>query len=465
MNFPDHVVGLFPGQGAYVPGLLKQQWTEGVPEVAEVYSVVDAVAERRLGSTATAVVFAQDPPSLETLLREEPEYLQLAIMSTSVIAFRRARGSGTDFSVLLGHSLGEIAALVSAGVWSIEDGASIVCDRVGALREHAPQGGLLALACPARSARKIVDLFEDGVLALAVDNSTTQCVVSGPAESLHRIRGIADLLGIAATPVASPYGFHHPALAGAARELAARAASYPAGRPALPVYSPILGRFYRDHDDFADLLGRHLVHPVGFRDAVAGLWDGGARIFTEVGAGRILTGLIRRDYPLAVTSGVFDEARARPTRSAPPTPAVPVPVAPAQREAAPAQQATAQQEAAPAQQATAQQEAAPAQQETAPAQDGTGVPVRAELLRQLQELYADELEYPVEVLEESSSLEGELGVDSMRQVQLLAKVRAVFDLGAPPAGFRTADYPNLSTITDFVLVKLSADDAGAGHGG
>ena len=83
----------------------------------------------------------------------------------------------------------------------------------------------------------------------------------------------------------------------------------------------------------------------------------------------------------------------------------------------------------------------------------------------LRELYAKELDYPVEVLEESASLEGMLGVDSMRQTELLAKTRSLFNLGVPPAGFRTVDYTDLGKIADYVVALLPANRVGDGHAG
>jgi acyl transferase domain-containing protein/acyl carrier protein len=438
LSLSDAVVGLFPGQGAYRPGLLRQQWLEGDADVAEVFGTLDGVSQRRLGRTVTSVIFAEVPPPLDFLLREHPDVLQLAILGVSTVGFRRLTAGGATVSVLLGHSLGEISALVSAGVWSVEDGASIICDRIEVLGELAPAGGLLAVACSADRVTRLLGVIEDAGLVLAVDNSAAQCVVSGSVASLEKVRAVAAALGIGATTLAGPYGFHHPDLAAAARAFTSRVSAYSAKAPAAKVYSPILGRCYRDRDDFANLVGTHLVHPVDFRAAIARVWDDGARIFAEVGAGGALTGLVARACPLAVTYGVFDELPAPVTPTAPAATPV-VDRVPAQR--------------------------VPVVPPVVVPESGTGRTEvgRTEVLGQLRDLYAQELDYPVEVLEESASLEGTLGVDSMRQTELLAKTRALFNLGVPPAGFRTAEYTNLGKIADYVVDLLPASTVGADH--
>ncbi|KZB87998.1 acyltransferase domain-containing protein [Amycolatopsis regifaucium] len=423
MDLGQTEVGLVPGQGAYRPGTLAVPWARGDESVHEVFETIDEVYRARTGRTVSSVVFAAEAPSLEEMLTRHPDELQLAIYGASVTAYRILAARGTIVDLVVGHSFGEIAALVIGGAFSIADGASVVCDRNEVLRAHAPEGGLLALRCGRARSELLLSLVELPGLAFAVDNADEQTVLSGPAAQLATARTVAETLGIGTGAVSSPYGFHNQALVPAGRELAAKAAEYKAGGFAVPVYSPILGRRYHDGDDLAALLGLHLSQPVQFREALSGLYAEGRRSFTELGAGETLTKLVRAAFPLASAVGAL-------TQTGQPTPvprtrqavAVPAPAAPPVQETVPA-----------------------------PALVAAGsVPARGEVFSRLRELYAEALEYPVEVLTEDAALEADLGVDSMRQTELLTKARQIFDLPAPAPGFRSTDLDTLAKVTDYV---------------
>ncbi|MGW4134209.1 acyltransferase domain-containing protein [Amycolatopsis japonica] len=377
----------------------------------EVFECIDEVYRARTGRTVSAVVFATEAPSMEEMLAHHPDELQLAIYGASVTAHRML---GASIDLLVGHSFGEIAALVAGGAYSVADGAALVCDRNEVLRLHAPEGGLLALRCGRAKSELLLSLLDLPDLTFAVDNAEEQSVLSGPAAQLATARKVAEAAGIGTTAVSSAYGFHNHNLVPAGRALAAKAAEYKSGAFDTPVFSPILRRYYHDGDDLAALLGLHLSHPVHFRETLSALYSEGRRSFTELGAGETLTKLVRTAFPLASSVSPLVE-------TAPPVPAP----RPQQMFPVPAPAA-------------------------APAQETMRPPARAEVLSRLQELYAEALEYPVEVLTEDAALEADLGVDSMRQTELLTKARQMFDLPAPAAGFRSTDLDTLAKVTDYV---------------
>ncbi|ANN15975.1 hypothetical protein SD37_10195 [Amycolatopsis orientalis] len=412
MNLGQNEVGLFPGQGAYRPGTLAESWERGEETVREVFDTIDEVYRFRTGRTVSSVVFAPEAPSLAEMLERHPDELQLAIYGVSVTAHRLRATQGTSPDLLVGHSFGEIAALVASGAYSVADGASIVCDRGDVLRSFAAEGAMLALRCGKARSELLLSLLGRPGLALAVDNAAEQTVLSGPSAELATARAVAEAIGIGVSEVSSPYGFHNDALVPAGRALAGKIAEYKTAPFTTPVHSPILGRRYRDDDDLATLLGLHLSHPVLFRETLLGLYHEGRRYFVELGAGDTLTKLVRAAFPLAsaVTTLVNIEQPAPVPR-----PRLPIPVT---------------------------------------AQAGMPVPKprqgRHEVLSRLQELYAEALEYPVEVLTEDAALEADLGVDSMRQTELLTKARMLFDLPAPAPGFRSTDLDTLAKVTDYV---------------
>ncbi|MEU6057352.1 acyltransferase domain-containing protein [Streptomyces sp. NPDC047097] len=433
----DLTVALFPGQGAYRPGALKGLWEDGDRTVRATFEEVDAVAKELTGREVSATVFQPSPPSPAALLESAPDTLQLAVFTTAVAAHRLLAERGAAPSVHLGHSLGELAALTCAGAWDLADAAAILCERISVLREHDRSGGaMLALGCDRARAERIVALIDDPDLVLAVDNGP-QTVVSGRAEPLATAADIADRLGINHTRLRSPHPFHHPLLEGARTSLAERLATYRPRPLHVPVYSPILGRFYRDGDDLARLLALHLVTPVEFGPAVSALYAAGARVFVETGAGRVLCALVEQLHPgahvVSPLAGRDEEAgltRAAGALRSPlhQTPVAAVPVAPEIPEPVAAPPRTAD---------------------------------RAELSGQVRALYAEAMEYPEEVFTDDVQLEADLGVDSVKQTELLSRLGDRFGLGLPPAGLRVADYDTFGKVVDFVAAGVT-DGAGAG---
>src|SRR5689334_7675003 len=118
------VVLLFPGQGAFDGELLRAAHRDH-PEVAQVFTAVDAVAVELFGRPLSPVVLGPRPVDIADLLRDDPWVSQLAIYAVDVAAHLVLTAQGLQPDVLMGHSLGEIAALVAAGAYSVEDGARI----------------------------------------------------------------------------------------------------------------------------------------------------------------------------------------------------------------------------------------------------------------------------------------------------------------------------------------------------
>ncbi|AXG81622.1 ACP S-malonyltransferase [Streptomyces paludis] len=299
----DLGVALFPGQGAYRPGALAAFWERGSPAVRDTFATVDAVARERLGREVSPTLFRPSPPSPAALLDRAPDLHQLAVLAVSVATYRLLAERGARPAVHLGHSLGEIAALTCAGAYGLADATALLCERISVVRAHASGAGtMLALRCGRVRAERLVELIGHPSLVVAVDNAAEQTVLSGPPEAIGTAGAIARQLGITATPLRFPHPFHNPLLAGARRELASRIGVFSTRPVNVPVYSAILGRFYRDGDDLAGLLALHLVAPVEYRTSVAALYAAGARTFVEVGAGRVLTGLAAEAHPGVYTA-------------------------------------------------------------------------------------------------------------------------------------------------------------------
>jgi [acyl-carrier-protein] S-malonyltransferase len=430
----ETTVGLFPGQGGYRTGVLRDRWTAGDATVREVFQTIDKAARAILGTEVTPRIFIEDSPTPEHLLAHDPEILQLAIFGVSVVCYRLLELQGVEPSVLLGHSLGEFAALTCAGAYHLSDASEVLCHRVAAVARAGDTGGMLSLSCDSRTAEHIIALTGDPDVVIAGDNGPSH-VLSGPRAALGRAEALAAAAGVTAVRLLAPVAFHSPALAGPRDELRRQADRYPQQPLRKPVYSPIVGRFYRDADNLVQKLADHLVTPVRFGPAISRFYDAGARIFVEIGAGSALSGLVRATCPLATIlsmindlDGVTAYLRAPTTTNATSTPVAAVPPTPAHED-----------------------EPVPATARVAAVS-----PSRSEVLGIVRAIYAKTLEYPEEVLVENAELEADLGVDSLKRVQLLTLLREHFELGPPPEDFEMSAYRTVGSVVDLVHTSLTA---------
>jgi len=286
-------VFLLPGQGCYAPGVFAGQHA---PELTEVLDTVDRVAAEFGRPPVSGLLRRPDAPTAAELGRNDPFALQLAIFATGLGWYRLAsRTSRPD--VLVGHSMGEIAALTAAGAFELADGARLVCHRSLALLTACRQpGGMIAVGLNARRAAALVDLLDLPGLSLAVRNAPAQSVLSGTEDALRQVQSVAAGLQLTATLLSSPYPFHSPLLAPAG-PLFAEAIRGIGQRPLTQrIYSPVVGRYLDDRVDAKALLVAQLTSEVDFLAAVRTLHADGARVFLECGKVG-LAGLVRRSVP------------------------------------------------------------------------------------------------------------------------------------------------------------------------
>ncbi|AOI65313.1 acyl transferase [Burkholderia territorii] len=500
---------LFPGQGAFYAGALRQLAREH-RSARQTLDTLDAVASARLGRPLTGALW-RDDAGLDVWLREAPDLLQLGIYGVSVAMFGVLHAHGVKPDVLIGHSFGEIAALVCGGMYSIEQGAHIVCDRIASLQAAAPADGMMAaISAGADVTRELIDASAVAHavrnVCVAVENHPSQTVVSGARDALEHFVAACAARGVAAQTLRSPYGFHHPDLAGAREQFAARLAAYRHGPLAIPVYSPILGRRYSGADDPGARLASHFVLPVRFADAIRAAHADGIGRYVECGALNALARIVVRiagpgtvrtfggpsnaieessvvttitryfqednimkddirignsgsgfdafwhargphivDWLKGELRHAFDMANAAPAAAAP---------AAASTVAAFAPQAEPIAASAPRLAAVAAPTLTAVPAPSAPHDPHTAakpahVP-RERLFAELVDIYAEAMEYPAEVFSETIELEAELGIDSVKQTEIIQRITARYALPPLPANFRSGDFKAMGQIVDFV---------------
>ncbi|KND28099.1 acyltransferase domain-containing protein [Streptomyces acidiscabies] len=497
---------LFPGQGAYVPGALSAL-AEAEPVVGEVLAEVDRAAAGLGHRPVSRLLVDTGAPTLGELVASAPQDLHLAIFASEMALFRLlTERLGVRPDVLLGHSFGELVALVAAGAHDLEHGVALVAARDEAFAACPPEaGGMVALEVSAGRAGHLLAALAEGEVCVAADNGPRQCVVSGPKEAVGRVRKAAEAVGISATELRVPYPFHSHGLAGVAHEFAVRAGEL-APRPLrYRLYSAILGRYFGD-DAHAALVAGHLVRPTRFADAVRALHAEGAEVFVECGAKGVLSDLVTGIVPgvravaplrrrvgvrefvgalggLVSGGGVVGEAALEgvaPGGVVPKQPALrgagPAPSGPASERVAPERSVSSEPvsegvapdgsvlkqpaPSRPSPEAAAPRDAASRQPQTVvPARDSqpeppatpTSLPGHPELVRVLRDLYAQALGYPPDVLTPGADLEADLGIDSIKQVELFSQALERYGRRLPPDGSRLTSYTTLDDLATLLL--------------
>jgi acyl transferase domain-containing protein len=291
---------------------------------------------------------------------------------------------------------------------------------------------MLAVNANVRRVRHMCGAVGDRSLAVAVDNGPRQVVVSGRTDAIDLLRRLAKAISVPATLLNIPGAYHNPMFGAAADRFAQATADIPLRQPTTPVYSPQLGRYLRTRTDIRELLDGLLVLPVGFREALMNLYDEGTETFTECGARTVLSDLVAEALPAGAraVSLLPDRAAALQVRE---RVASLLPNAPAadlhSREIRPTLVPVP---------TTAQP--------PVPTTKTAVLPARDELVARIRQVYADVLQYPVEVIEEGAELEADLGVSSLKHTQAFVKLLDLFSLPTPGAEIRVFSYRTVGQI-------------------
>jgi acyl transferase domain-containing protein len=504
MNNPSLAV-LYPGQGAYYTGVLSEIYRKNAG-VQEVFKDIDAVAEDTLGLSVTGYIWGDKPASIETMLNTNPDVLQFSMYGISVAVFRLLQEHGLQPDLLVGHSFGEIAALVCGGAFSARQGAEIVGQRVKALKELENSGGYMAaLGTDAHRSSKILDLIDSQKASVAVENYPAQTVISGAKDIMDAIAELCKILQISFIRLNSPLPFHSPLMQPAVTTFAGGLQHLKQQPLKIPVYSPILGRFYEDSDNLTDCLAEHLVRPVKFQESIRRLHSEGTQFFLECGALDTLCKIVKRIlkeaepvtvatlYPrvgdeksimnsintLKTYDRLVDKDAARSGENLLVDSALKNSFESMLPELTRFSFETFWKErgsqiigyaievyedflASQRQERrveTREEPQVPAVEPVKTHQPAVNKVSREQLYRELVEMYATALEYPSEVFTEEVELEAELGIDSVKQTELLARVSERYNLPPRPADFKMSEYYTMGRIVDFVF-RLQ-EDAGS----
>ncbi|MBL4807899.1 MAG: ACP S-malonyltransferase [Rhodobacteraceae bacterium] len=283
---------IFPGQGAQAIGM-GQELAAAYPAAKAVFQEVDDA----LGQDLSGLIWNGDIADLTLTENAQP-----ALMATSMAAMAALNAEGvqiTDAAFVAGHSLGEYSALCAAGVISLADTARLLKIRGKAMQAAVPVGvGAMAalLGLDFAAAQAVAEQAAEGeVCQAANDNDPGQVVVSGHKAAVERACVLAKEAGAKRAiilPVSAP--FHCALMAPAAEVMEAALAEVDFKAPSVPVVANVAAAAVDAPLLIRNLLVDQVTGSVRWRESVLWMAENGVDEMIEVGAGKALSGMIRR---------------------------------------------------------------------------------------------------------------------------------------------------------------------------
>ncbi|MGC0387283.1 ACP S-malonyltransferase [Streptomyces sp. SAI-129] len=293
-----------PGQGAYLPGALRHLGE--VPSVSRVLRTVDAHSTA-LGGTRTPVgrlLTDAAAPEPDLLVRTDPLAFDLAtyaavVASATVLLDLAAQ----PVHAVLGHSVGDLAALTVAGVITLEQGVRLLHVRDRLLRDAAlPAAGLLATDLSAELASDLLRAEDLPQVRVAAHNAPGQTVLAGPDDQLAALQTAARALGRRATVLTSRTAYHHPLLTEVHRSFRRLLRAQPVAPPTLPVYTATTPGPARTPAQLRTAAAAHLCEPLAFHRTLRALRLAGFTTYLDSGPRALLSTLARAGLPGCTTA-------------------------------------------------------------------------------------------------------------------------------------------------------------------
>ncbi len=285
---------IFPGQGAQFVGMGLDLY-EKYPLAQELFEQANDV----LGFHITDVMFEGTPEDLK-----QTKVTQPAIFLHSVIL---SKVMGDDFKpdMVAGHSLGEFSALVANGTLNFKDGLELVSQRAQAMQKACELTSGTMAAVLGLEDKQVEDICDevDGIVVPANYNCPGQLVISGELQAIEKACEVLKEAG-ARRAMILPVGgaFHSPLMEPAREELALAIENTTFNTPACPIYQNVTTTAVQNSDEIKKNLMSQLTAPVKWTQSMQHMMKDGGALFTEVGPGKVLQGLMRKIDRTAITA-------------------------------------------------------------------------------------------------------------------------------------------------------------------
>jgi [acyl-carrier-protein] S-malonyltransferase len=295
---------IFPGQGSQSPGM-GRDLADAFPIARETFQEVDDALEQKL----SRLIFEGPADELTLTTNAQPALMAVSMAVVRVLEREGGFRLADKVALVAGHSLGEYSALTAAGALPVAVTARLLRLRGQAMQEAVPPdlGAMAALlGAEADLAAEIcAEAGQGEVVELANDNGGGQSVISGHRTAVLRAIEVSKARGVKRgmlLPVSAPF---HSSLMGPAADVMAEAlAAISMAPPAPPLVANVTAARVSDPAAIIDLLVRQVTGTVRWRECVAAMVAMGCDRFAEIGAGKVLTGLMKRNAPDATASAI-----------------------------------------------------------------------------------------------------------------------------------------------------------------
>ncbi|SRR5579883_1054674 len=296
---------IFPGQGSQFLGMGKDL-ADNFPCASQVFKVVDEALHENL----SRIMWGDDTDLLNRTVNTQPALLAVSIATLRVLETEVEFSMPRECAYVAGHSLGEYSALVAAGALSLPEAARLLRIRGAAMQDAVPLGIGKMSAVLGLSMDEVRDIVQevsqkDSVCEIANDNSPTQVIISGHSAAVDRGAALAKDRGaqrVIPLPVSAPF---HCSLLRPAQEIMREAlVQATLSTPCVPVVTNVTAQAVSDVEALRSGLVEQVTGTVHWRESVLWMSNAGVDTFFEIGAGAVLSGLVRRTVSGAKVSAI-----------------------------------------------------------------------------------------------------------------------------------------------------------------
>jgi [acyl-carrier-protein] S-malonyltransferase len=285
---------IFPGQGSQAVGMGKPL-ADAFVAAREVFSEVDAA----LGENLSGIIWEGPADALTLTRNAQPALMATSLALMRVLETEAGISLARDAQFVAGHSLGEYSALAAAGALSISDTARLVRIRGDAMQESVPVGAGAMAALLGLELDAVMTVAAEAahgeICQAANDNGAGQVVVSGHRAAVERAVAIAKEKGARrATMLSVSAPFHCALMQPAAEAMAAALAKVTIKPPVVPLVANVTAKPISDPAEIASALVAQVTGTVRWRESVNFMVAAGTDSFYEIGAGKVLSGLVKR---------------------------------------------------------------------------------------------------------------------------------------------------------------------------
>jgi len=288
---------MFPGQGS--------QYVDMMKDLASKYKIVQDTfdeADRYLidiiGQTLTETLWSKPGETKEHIAEREAaikrtEMTQPAVLTADIAMMRLLSSFGIKPDVVMGHSLGEYAAAVAAGIFDFETGLKAVCTRGKVMSEIRVEdnGKMASVAAPVEKVEPELSRIS-GYVAVANKNCPTQTVIAGASKSVDDAVAMFTAMGIQAVQIPVSHAFHSAIVRPVMPQYRAFLDTLKFHSPTMPITTNVTAEFYpSDPEKIKDLMVTQISHSVEWIKQLKTTYDSGVRLFVECGPKRVLSAL------------------------------------------------------------------------------------------------------------------------------------------------------------------------------